>query len=128
MRYTRARMHVTQQRAPLLLLSLWLLLGALNLIAIELSWYWTLPWFDLFIHALGGFLLFGTALWLYGRKGVMPAPTTIFFLIFLVALLWEAFEWGSGVTSLEAPGFFFDTVTDIVAVAAGAVLGRTFIS
>lgn len=117
--------NISRNRATFTLLFLWVLLGTLHLAAIRFFWYWSLPWFDLFIHALGGLLLSATFAWMYSRlKGSHPSGGRVLLFVFGAALLWEGFEFLSGMTAINDPGFLFDTTTDIAAVVAGGVISR----
>jgi len=71
------------------------LLFFLNSAAMYFSWYWTLPWFDIPMHFLGGFwaFLFLNYLYLFTPLGKIASPA-IFLVsgLIFIGLAWEIFE------------------------------------
>ena len=61
----------------------------LNYAAMKFHWYYSLPWFDMLMHFLGGLWLGLAFVWLY------PAGTSYLKIIagvLLVGIFWEIFE------------------------------------
>ena len=104
------------------------LLGGLNFLAIELSLYWTLWWFDILMHFLGGFSVSFLFLYIYAECLVEKINLSLYetiWLAFLSAMLvgglWEVFEYVNDLTqSTEA--YHLDVVHDLLADSAGAML------
>lgn len=110
----------------------WLLVVA-NTIAEYFSLYWTLKWFDLVTHFIGGVLvaLIAVWLWFYSRyfgpvRLYSPRPLLLVtgLSVMSVAVLWEVYErfvWYLTDYPL-APNYVSDTVLDIVLTLCGATL------
>src|SRR3989338_2700741 len=78
--------------------------------AIAFSLYWTLWWYDILLHFLGGGFFWVLLLWGRFLSGYFPAPSfpwspgRLFLFLFTLSLTlvigtgWEAFEWLVGNT------------------------------
>jgi len=103
------------------------LIGILHLLALEFYLYWTLWWFDILLHFLGGAWVALTAFWFFFCAHVMPrisrTTTTVVVSMLCVTLAvgvaWEIFEYVLGV--YDSPNYVFDTATDIVMDALGSL-------
>lgn len=101
------------------------LLAVIHVIAIELYLYWHFFWFDIFMHLFGGAVV---ALGLHTLadlriiKRVYLKTGTVLFLVFLIALLWELFEFSAGVP-IESD-FILDTTSDLLIGLCGAYIGH----
>lgn len=105
--------------------------GALNLVGVKLYLYWTVIWFDMIMHFLGGLfvaLFFFSILSLlksrleYTEKLVLGVIFTI-----LVGLVWEYYELIIQVASLDDAAYWGDTGMDIVMDTLGALVGVLFV-
>jgi hypothetical protein len=104
--------------------------GVLHHFAIAHFWYWTLWWFDVVMHILGGVALGLAALWflLLFRFLERCSPRQVFALTLAVVLVvgigWEAFEFFA---QLFVQGHFFpDTFHDIAADVAGGLIAYAY--
>lgn len=110
-------------------LMFWVLfiVGALNAISYKLYLFWTVIWFDMVMHFLGGlfvalfffavFSLLGTKM-RYVEKLVLGLTFTL-----LVGLVWEYYELIIGVTNLTDIEYWPNTGMDIVMDVAGGLAG-----
>lgn len=127
-------------KKPLFLLLFFVILaiGILQQVAIEYYLYWTLEWFDILMHFLGGFWFGYSALWILFFSGYVNTPKRDdikFFIIvalkiaIVVGLLWEVFEYATGITFSYGPvaDHVFDTVKDIVMDSVGGVASAIFL-
>lgn len=102
-----------------------------HLIGVHFSLYWTLSWFDLLLHTLGGlFLSLVTALFFRRRSGAFPSRSvflrTLILATLLVGIGWEVFEYALDV-AFAGKHYAVDTTTDLLADFAGALLGFLFL-
>jgi len=108
--------------------------GVLHFVAIKLSLYWTLHYFDSVVHFFAGVSVGFASLWLC-TKDDMPIPISskkIFLTSFLgalgVGLVWEVFELLSGITTLsDGIHYVTDTGSDLfMDIFGGVVAGWYF--
>lgn len=108
-----------------------LVTGALNILGTKLYLYWTVIWFDMIMHFLGGLfvsLFFFSILSLlksrlsYTEKLVLGVIFTV-----LVGLVWEYYELVIGVTNLADTAYWGDTGMDIVMDTLGSIAGVLFV-
>ncbi len=106
--------------------------GVLNQFAIELHWYWTFWWFDILMHAMGGFivalggLIFFISSPLVDRLLLRRSP--LFAAVIGsggMGLLWEAYEAMVGI--IDLPEYLPDSVFDVSAGLAGGLVAYLLI-
>lgn len=87
-------------------------------------------WLDVLTHTLGGFWLSLTAIWFVWFSGYLKIKSTISFLkivisgifsVFVVAILWEFFEFLVGL-DYSPEGYWIDTIIDIICGTCGGVI------
>lgn len=99
-------------------------LAVIHHIAIKLYLYWRLPWFDIPMHAFGGVIV---ALGLYTLRDLklFPSkflkPLPILGFVLVIALLWEAFEFFTGIPIVG--NYYVDSVSDVAIGLIGALIG-----
>ncbi|PIR85183.1 hypothetical protein COU15_02115 [Candidatus Kaiserbacteria bacterium CG10_big_fil_rev_8_21_14_0_10_45_20] len=99
---------------------------ALHLGAYRYSLYFTVEWFDMMMHFLGGFLVGSSIGWLLrfevpiGLRSLLPTFWIIIIGVLSVALAWEAFELVAGIA--PSIGYQKDTIEDIMLGLIGAVV------
>lgn len=90
------------QRFPKPLLVFILAIFSVQIIATAFYWYWRIPWFDIPMHFLGGMWVGMSVLWFYlfsgkiknvATQGKFRIFITVVISVFLVAFLWEVFEY-----------------------------------
>ena len=95
--------------------------------------YWTIRWFDIVTHFLGGLWVGIAVVWVwhfsgYVRKMYMPDRSTVFVALLgglLVGLTWELYEyivWMMTDAGLP-PGYVGDTLLDLIMDITGAGVG-----
>jgi hypothetical protein len=106
------------------------LLGA-HVIALILKLYYYWPWFDLVMHAWGGFLVVTGFLMfeVIGSRRLAPPRWSLPLLLGLVMAAWEIFEFIYGVAGTH-PSYLEDTTLDtLLGIVGGSVayviFGRT---
>ena len=106
---------------PHTLLALILVIAVVNAFAQYHYWYWTMRWFDMPMHFLGGMWLAGVAIWwrfFYGKFPDTKIELHNFLAwgvgyAFLVGFAWEAYE---AVIALSTKGYMnamSDTLSDL---------------
>jgi hypothetical protein len=115
---------------PLSLLAILVcIIFAMHVTAIFLHLYWTLWWYDIILHFLGGAFIGFLILWLRFSSGYFGAQlksseTSLLFFVLIVTLAigigWEVFERLLGNTwSIE--GYYLDTALDIMFDLLGSI-------
>jgi len=109
-------------------------IGALHIAALFFFWYWSIWWYDILLHALGGVWIGGMMLFfLSGREKNMSGSTILRFSVPLLGVLiigtfWEAFEWNIDQVVLSYfQNDVVDTLSDIGADIAGALLSSVLL-
>lgn len=108
-----------------ILLILFSTLAVVHSLALAYDLYWVITWLDIPMHFFGGAIV---ALGLYTLRDLkFPTPQLLFsfpvfiFLVVLVALAWELFEYRI-TTSLPAD-YVFDTSLDLILGTLGGITG-----
>jgi len=104
-----------------------IVIGVLHQIAMLYSLYWTLSWFDILLHFLGGAWVALIFIW-FQRMGKMstsrlfntPLRAAIVGTL-LIGALWEIFEYITGQT-FAIEGYTLDTIMDFIMDTTGALV------
>jgi VanZ family protein len=113
-------------------LSLILLVG-FHALALKLYLYWSLWWFDIVMHFLGGLTvsLFLHLLYTRRKSKDKASFTTIILLslaaAFLVGLFWEVVEFKSDLTFTTGITYGEDTLLDVIMDLVGAFVGGVYV-
>jgi uncharacterized BrkB/YihY/UPF0761 family membrane protein len=119
----------------LLLFFMVVVIGILQQIAVKHFLYWTLDWFDILMHLLGGFWFGYSVLWIiffsgyinfFKNKNLKFFIVTAFVSAFGIGVLWEIFEYVFDITFF-VKGYVFDTTKDLVMDSLGGVLASVFL-
>lgn len=109
-----------------LLLSTLLTIAVVHIVSIEFFLYWKYYWLDIPVHLLGGIAcaLGFSILPYFGWKRFPQYSGFVWYVLFAlsVGVLWEIFEFASGVTRVEQ-GFVLDTVIDFGMDLLGVWIG-----
>lgn len=102
-----------------------LLIGVGQTVAIEYSLYWSLWWYDIVMHFLGGLWIALIALWAYKAFAGEDAESnkgylTALIIVVVVGILWEVMEILVGLTLTQA-NYEMDTVLDLIMDVVGAI-------
>lgn len=91
----------------------------LHYVAIIFYLYWTLPWFDILMHFLGGALI-GYGVYVGGRLfNTRLSFVQLITLVMIVGIGWEIFEYAVGLAPLSE---YRDTLLDLVLDFSGAAV------
>jgi len=102
-------------------------IASIHLMALEYYLYWVIPWLDILVHFMGGFLagLIGAVTLFYirmnGEKSV-DGRHILFVVLFSalsIGIGWEVFEYVAGV--IELVNYPIDTATDIIMDLLGGI-------
>lgn len=104
-------------------------IAVLHILAIEQTYYWSLPWYDIMMHFLGGFWLAFFIFWLHSIKPFLSKVGIVSVLLFVigVGLLWEGYEIFFKMTFMGDPEYPFDTSLDLVMDMIGGVVAFAII-
>lgn len=99
--------------------SLWLVIGIffLNALAMKYHWYFSLWWYDMPMHFLGGVFIGFLALVIFPKKPVLNA----FLCVLIIGILWEVFEFSLDTFITYNPHNYLDTLSDIAFDLAGGL-------
>ena len=98
-----------------------LILG-LHLMGIYFYLYWTVSWFDILLHFLGGLSLGVFFIWLFGLRE--RSYKTLFLVVLFIVIIgvgWEIFEYINNIAK-STEEYVPDTILDLVMDTAGAVV------
>lgn len=104
-------------------------IATLHTLAYIFFWYWTLWWFDILMHFLGGLWVAVTSLWFFYLSGYVRKPKVDFKTCLLITLgsilvigaLWEVFELSVG--AYRETNHVLDTAIDLIMDVIGSILG-----
>lgn len=118
------RLFIVQALVLALIAFLYLHLG------IREGFVFTIFWFDILLHVLGGFWSALAVAWFFSLFGVRLSFFLLFLLVLLIGISWEAFEYvfeigGSNFMSYEVDTVK-DTINDLIGGVVGAALARGF--
>jgi len=95
-------------------------------IALAQEYYWSIWWYDMVMHFLGGMWVALFALWLVNTpyllyfKKFLSSTLSLIVVTFIVGFLWEILELILGFTSLAAADYWSDTIIDLIMDVLGA--------
>lgn len=85
-----------------------------HLLAEQFYWYYSIAWFDMFMHFLGGVWLGLFFFYVFSRnKQIVPFALKIIFFILMVGILWEVFQFFTKNYIGGDPFDSMDTLSDI---------------
>ena len=103
-----------------------------NAMAVIFYWYVSIPWFDMFMHTIGGVFtaLVGTAFLLPRLKGLRPMELfiTISLFVFIIGLFWEYYEYivQFYIKSVQLANIS-DSISDLICDMVGGSIGAFFV-
>ncbi|MDO8569851.1 MAG: hypothetical protein Q7R89_03740 [bacterium] len=99
--------------------------AVLDYVAQVFSLYWTLWWFDIMMHLLGGFSGGLVVLWFFGPFSIYRSLFLTIGCLLVIGIAWEIFEYTH---DLPQPiNYGLDTVYDLINDTAGAVLSYFYV-
>ncbi|MFA6273847.1 MAG: hypothetical protein WC662_01690 [Candidatus Paceibacterota bacterium] len=94
----------------------------INLVALKFYWYYSVWYFDMIMHFLGGFWLGLLFLWILKIQNVsINSILKIILSVFIVGFSWEIFEIIVNNFFAQNPFSFFDTISDLCFDLAGGI-------
>ena len=120
-------MNLSRNTSLFLIALIALLVAVLQFVAFKFFFYWTLWWYDVMMHGLGGFLIGSIAAWAYAFELKQRVKLNTFFWIvgatLLIGILWEVFEYAVGFRLYDGlyQSYISDTLSDIGMDIAGAL-------
>jgi hypothetical protein len=113
--------------SKILILSVIFLLS--HVYALNFSLYWTTNWFDVYMHAFGGFLGSLMVIYVLAKMGISPSTFShklflflfVIISVFAVAVVWEL--WEIYVGFIDPFIDFKDSMADLILGVLGAILG-----
>ena len=99
-----------------------------NFLTTKFYWYYSIWWFDIVMHFLGGFWVGLFFVFLFLRKGNIPKFVYIIFLSLFIGVLWEAFEFWMHNIIAGIPFSITDPLSDILFDLVGACLAVFYFS
>lgn len=112
-------------------------IAILHHLAFKFYFYWTVEWFDTFMHFLGGFWVVLFFIWFVFFSKFIKIDIKqyqnrkIFFMsilvVLVVGLLWEVFEVFASLVSVQERGYAFDTSLDLVMDLIGGAMAFLYI-
>lgn len=121
-------------RTPLITSLVLIALLATHACAIVFHIYWTLWWFDIVMHVLGGIAATMLILWWYTlflKEHDRPVTKKRLFVSALlislvVGVLWELFEAYAGLSVPSDPIYIPDTISDLLSDISGALIAYLY--
>lgn len=108
-----------------------LILALYNAIAMKLHLFWITPWLDSPSHVIGGFLaalMSSTFLSILNFKKIKPdSPSYLFWMTLVIGILWEIFEAKAHLTFPNEPGYWLDTISDIICDLGGGMIAYYYL-
>lgn len=112
-------------------------IAILHYLALKFYFYWTLEWFDILMHFLGGLWVVLFFVWFLFFSKIIKIDIKryqnrkIFFVsilaVLIVGLLWEVFEICASFVSVQEYGYAFDTSLDLVMDLIGGAIAFLYI-
>ena len=101
-----------------------ILFTILHLAAVNFYFYWTVWWYDIFMHVLGGFI--GALIFVsFLPEAHQTKPIVFFVSVFaaiFIGIVWELYELTIGVTFTDEGKYLYDTFTDILDDIVGGLI------
>lgn len=96
------------------------ILGGLHLLAIHFYFYWTLWWFDILMHTLGGFAGTLFILWFISPVTGFRSAFIAILALLAIGVVWEIFEYVYDIAVIG--NYWQDTIGDLISDVVGAIL------
>ncbi|KND51625.1 MAG: putative membrane protein (4 TMH) [Parcubacteria bacterium C7867-003] len=107
-------------------------IGVSDFVANKLYLYWTVWWFDMYMHFISGVCvgMAGVLVWQYLFDKNISFKKSLFvsmFAILVIGVAWEVFESYFDIAMVvEGGNYFLDTTSDIILDFSGAILGSIY--
>lgn len=108
-------------------------IALLHYVALDRAYYWTIPWYDIMMHFLGGLWVALFSLWVCASGRVLFLPQRVSWgkvlvVVLVVGLFWEFYELLFGLTFTSDPEYWGDSVLDMVMDTAGGLIGAILLN
>lgn len=115
--------EMNRKKLGVRVVSLILFIFVLNLIAMKFYWYFSIWWFDMPMHLLGGFWLGLVFIWFLRLKDLSFSTIVKIILgVLLIGIAWEVFEIIVNKTIIQNPFNTLDTISDVCFDLVGAFI------
>lgn len=115
--------EMNRKKLGVRVVSLILFIFVLNLIAMKFYWYFSIWWFDMPMHLLGGLWLGLVFIWFLRLKDLSFSTIVKIILgVLLIGIAWEVFEIIVNKTIIQNPFNTLDTISDVCFDLAGAFI------
>ena len=104
-----------------------ILIALLHYLALDRAYYWTIAWYDIMMHFLGGLWVALAVLWVARTERIAFLVScrwkSILAAVLVVGILWEVYELLFGLTFVSDPEYWGDTTLDLVMDLIGGAIG-----
>jgi hypothetical protein len=117
--------------------ALWLIVVfVLHTLASYFYWYFTIPWFDLLMHFIGGVTVAIFSFWILYKNYIVwledgrlwKAFRVTILMVLVIALLWELMEFSvQGLFRVKVLADVPDSISDVALGLVGGVFGHFYI-
>lgn len=120
---------INEKKLVIRIVSLIFFVFIIHSLAMKFYWYFSIWYFDMPMHILGGFWIGLAIIWLFKIKDLSRDTIAKIILGFLlIALFWEVFEFSVDKTITQNPFNVLDTISDICFGFAGAFISILYFS
>jgi len=103
-----------------------IIIALLHYLALDRAYYWTISWYDIMMHFLGGVWVALFALWIFSSRKISFLPLRISFLqivslVICIGIIWELYEILFGLTFVSDPEYLGDTMLDLIMDTIGGI-------
>ena len=121
--------HFMKHKLLFLVFGVIILVGFLHFAATILYFYWTINWFDILMHFLGGLSIGLLAIWIAFASGIYKkaaprlseALLSSLLVVIVVGVGWEIFENLNGLTQ-STESYPLDIIHDLIADVVGSIV------
>ena len=106
-------------------------IALLHYLALDRAYYWTVSWYDIMMHFLGGLWVALFLLWVCATRKISFLPQNLTFIqiisvVLVVGIVWELYELVFKLTFTSDPEYWDDTVLDMIMDTLGGCVGILF--
>jgi len=118
---------INRKKLLIRIISIIFLIFFLNLLASKFHWFFSIWWFDMPMHFLGGFWLGLILLWYFPQESLSSLSVLKIILgVLLIAIGWEIFEIVVDRTITQNPFNSLDTLSDLCFDLAGGFFAMIY--
>ncbi len=103
------------------------LIALLHYLALDRAYYWTIAWYDIMMHFLGGLWVALATIWILRTERLSffkkCSWKSVLVAVLVIGVLWEVYEVVFGLTFISDPEYWGDTTLDLIMDLVGGALG-----